>query len=561
MGLSLRPEHLKRYKDLAWLLVKYGRSDLTHQMGLDKAIRDFEKPTAQTHPKAAELPRDLERLGPTYVKLGQFLSTRSDLFPAPYMEALARLQDNLEPFSFEQVEEILRSELGLRVSRVFSEFDEAPIAAASLAQVHRAVLKNGRLVAVKVQRPHIRERIIKDLDAFEDIAEFLDRHTATGRRFMLQATLGEFRKAVLRELDFRQEAQNLILLANNLRHYDHIVIPSPVEDYTTGRVLTMDYIRGKKVVNFTPLERLLINGHRLAEELFKAYMQQILIDGFYHADPHPGNVFITEEGRIALLDLGMVARVSEDLQRKLIRLLLAISEGRSGDAVEYAIELSDQVSGFNKREFSKRVNELVTRYQKVTIEEIEVGRVVLEVFRIAGENGIRFPAELAMMGKSLLNLDNIGRSLDPAFEPNAAIRSYAAELLRRKIRKGVSAASLFEVVMDSKEFLQFLPKRVNKIMAALANNDLKLNVEAIDEKYLMTGFQKVANRLTLGLILAAIIIGAALMMRVETSFRIFGYPGLAIIFFLLAAIGGFLLAVVIIYQDERMSKKDDGSSI
>lgn len=561
MSLSLRPEHIKRYKDLAWLLIKYGRTDLTTQMGLDQAIRDFERPVQAGDPKAEELPRDLEMLGPTYVKLGQFLSTRSDLLPPAYMDALARLQDNLEQFPYEQVEEIIASEFGMRISKVFAEFSTVPLAAASLAQVHRATLRTGKMVAVKVQRPNVRDRIIKDLDAFEDIAEFFDKHTATGRRYMLQATLAEFRKAVLNELDFRLEAQNLILLASNLRQYENIVVPRPIEDYLTSRVLTMDYIEGEKITNLTPLQRLRINGPKLAEELFKAYLQQILIDGFYHADPHPGNVFLTGEGRIVLLDLGMVARVSEDLQRKLLRLLLAISEGRSAEAVEYAIELGEKVSGFNEREFGRRVNELVTRYQRATIREIEVGRVVLEIFKFAAENGVRFPRELAMMGKSLLNLDNIGRALDPTFDPNAAIRAYASEFLMRKIRKGLSAISLFEVMMDSKEFLQFLPKRVNKIMSALANNELTLNVNAIDEKYLMTGLQKIANRLTLGLIVAAVIVGAALMMRVETAFKIFGYPGIAILFFILAAIGGLFLAIVVTLRDERTTKKDDNSSI
>jgi len=561
MSLSLRPEHLKRYKDLAWLLIKYGRTDLTGQMGLDKVISEHERPTAPTNPKAEELPSDLEMLGPTYVKLGQFLSTRSDLLPPQYMDALVRLQDNLEQFSYEKVEEIITSELGMRISRVFADFNKTPIAAASLAQVHRATLRDGRTVAVKVQRPNIRDQIVKDLDAFEDVAEFLDKHTVAGRRYMLQATLGEFRKAILRELDFRQEAQNLNILGNNLKQYEHIVVPKPIEEYTTSLVLTMDYIKGEKITNLTPLERLDINASMLAEELFSAYLQQYLIDGFYHADPHPGNVVLTEDKRIALLDLGMVARVSEDVQRKLLRMLLAISDGRSGEAVEYALELGERVDHFNEREFARHINELVTRYQRATIREIEVGRVVLEVFRIAGDNGVRFPTELAMLGKSLLNLDNIGRTLDPTFNPNAAIRAHASELLRRKIRKSLSVVNLFELLMDSKEFLQFLPKRVNRIMGSLANNELKINVNAIDEKYLMTGFQKVANRLTVGVILAAIIIGAALMMRVETSFKILGYPGIAIIFFFLAAIGGLVLAIMITFHDERMTKKDDKPSI
>jgi len=558
MSLSVRPEHLKRYKDLAWLLIKYGRFDLLAQAGLDQALGTREKPAEGFSPKVEELPHDLEKLGPTYVKLGQFLSTRSDMLPPQYIEALSRLQDRAEEFPYEKVEEIITQELGLRASRAFSEFDEVPIAAASLAQVHRAVLQDGRHVAVKVQRPDIRGQIVADLDALEDLAEFLDKHTTMGKRYMLQETLGEFRKALLREMDFRQEAQNLNLLGENLRDYDLIVVPSPIEEYTTSRVITMDYIRGTKITSISPLRRLEINGSKLAEELFRAYLQQILIDGFYHADPHPGNVFLTDDGRIALIDLGMVARVSAGVQRSLLSLVLAISDGRSDEAVEYAIELGEKTPAFDERQFKRRVGEMVVRCQRATIKEIQVGRIVIELFKVAGESGIHFPSELAMLGKSLLNLDNIGRTLDPAFDPNAAVRRYGSELFRAKIRKSVSASDMYELLMDSKELLQFLPKRMNKIMADLAGNEFSITLHAFDEKYLMTGFQKIANRLSLGVILASMIIGASLLMHVDTPFKLFGYPGLAVIFLLLAALGGGALAVKIGFHDERCKRNKDG---
>jgi predicted unusual protein kinase regulating ubiquinone biosynthesis (AarF/ABC1/UbiB family) len=526
-------------------------------MGFDKVIPEDERPSPSFSPGAEELPRDLERLGPAYVKLGQFLSTRSDLLPPRYMDALARLQDNLNPFPYDQVEKILHRELGKHVREAFLDFDRVPIAAASLAQVHRARLPDGREVAVKVQRPHIHERIIRDLDAFEDVAEFLDRHTPAGRRYMLRATLDEFRKAVLRELDFRQEAGNLAVFRENLKEFSLIVIPRPVGTCTTSRILTMDYIEGEKIIGLTPSRRVEINGSRLAEELFRAYLHQILLDGFYHADPHPGNVILTRENRIGLLDLGMVARLSEDIQRRLLRLLLAVGEGRSAEAVEYAMELGDRLEEFNEREFARKVKELVMRHQQTTIGEIEVGRVVLEVFKIAGDSGIRFPAEMTLLGKSLLNLDHIGRSLEPSFDPNAAIRKYAGHLFRSKLRGSMSAASAYEFLMDSGELIQYMPKRVNKILTDLANKELVIRTEAFDEKYLMMGIQKIANRLTAGVVLAAIIVGAALVMNVDTPFKIYGYPVISIVLFLLAAIGGLALVISILFHDERNSKRHD----
>ncbi|CAN5150548.1 hypothetical protein BH18GEM1_BH18GEM1_17430 [soil metagenome] len=220
-------------------------------------------------------------------KLGQLLSTRADLLPLPYLEALARLQDRVEAFPFEAVEEIVQTELGVRLSKAFASFDPKPLAAASLGQVHHAALRDGRPVAVKVQRPAIRQQIVEDLAVLEEIADFLDRRTDWGWRYGFVGLLDEFRKTLLRELDYRQEAANLVSLGKNLAEYERIIVPQPVDDYTTERVLTMDFVRGKKVTALGPLGRLEMDGEPLADELFKAYLQQTLVDGLFHADPHP----------------------------------------------------------------------------------------------------------------------------------------------------------------------------------------------------------------------------------------------------------------------------------
>ena len=197
----------------------------------------------------------------------------------------------------------------MRLSKAFADFDSTPLAAASLGQVHRAQLRDGRPVAVKVQRPGIRQVILEDLEAFSEMATLIDKHTEVGRRFAFHDMLEEFRKTLLRELDYRREALNLVTLANNLRSYQRLVIPQPVDDYTTSRVLTMDYVRGTKITDLSPLARIELDDQALADDLCKAYLDQILVDGFFHADPHPGNLLITDDGRLALLDLGMVARI------------------------------------------------------------------------------------------------------------------------------------------------------------------------------------------------------------------------------------------------------------
>ena len=270
MGISLKPQHLNRYRQIAWIFMKYGRSDLVKTTGLSETLEAEQRVAPAEVAKANELAGDLEKLGPTFVKLGQLLSTRVELLPAAYLEALARLQDKVEPFSFAEVEKIVSAELGVRMSKAFAQFDDQPMAAASLGQVHLATLRDGRPVAVKVQRPAIREQMVEDLDALEEISDFLDAHTEMGKRYEFGQMLEQFRKSLLRELDYRQEAGNLSTLRADLRGFEHIIIPAPIDHYCTSRVLTMEFVPGKTITDLSPLARMEFDGAALAEDLFRS---------------------------------------------------------------------------------------------------------------------------------------------------------------------------------------------------------------------------------------------------------------------------------------------------
>lgn len=556
MGISLKTEHLKRYKDIAWLFMKYGRSDLVKQAGLDETLKDDDGAIVETGTAEAEdLATDLEKMGPTYIKLAQLLSTRADLLPQPYLDALARLQDNVGPFPYEEVEQIVQDELGVRISKAFEEFEQTPIAAASLGQVHAATMRDGRTVVVKVQRPGIRETIVKDLEVLNDIAAFMDSHTEMGKRYEFQGILGELRKSLLRELDYRQEARNLSIFAENLKDFDVLVVPLPVEGFTTSRVLTMDFVKGKKITSLSPLGWIDLDGYMLAEQLFHAYLKQILVDGFFHADPHPGNVFLTEDRRIALIDLGMVGRVAPRAQENILQLLLGISEGHGDAVAEITIKMGEAKADFDEQRFTRQVSDLVTQHRDADMQNIDSGRIVLEIQRIAGETGFRLPPDFTLIAKALLNLDQVVHTLDPSFDPNASIRQHAMEIMQQRMLQTLSPGNLFNFLLETKGLIEKIPNRVNKLLDTIANNSLSIKVDAIDEVKLMEGLQKVANRITLGLILASLIIGAALLMRVETSFKIFGYPGLAIICFLAAAAGGVMLVVNILFYDETQKDK------
>ncbi len=507
---------------------------------------------------AEQLADDLEEMGPAFVKLGQVLSSRPDLLPPQYTKALARLQDDVKPFSFEEVSVIVEAELGVRISKAFATFDPEPIAAASLGQVHAATLRDGRPVVVKVQRPEVAQQIADEFRELTPLANFLDAHTEVGRRHRLRRVLEEFRTSIQEELDYEREAQNLRTMGRNLAQFEGLYVPQPIPDYCTGHVLTMERVRGLKITKVSAFARLDFDGSWLIDQLFHAYLKQVLVDGIFHADPHPGNVFITEDKRLALLDLGMVGRTTPEMQEHLLKVLIAVSEGRSEQASDALMAFSERSEAGDPSEFRRLMGALVASQQGRGLGSVNVGTTLLDVSRIAADCGFFVPSELTLLAKTLLQLDEIGKVLDPSFDPNAAIRRHAGELMSRRMKHDATEGSLLTAALDFKNFATGLPTRVNRILDAVADRDLEIKVRATDAGDIIEGMQKIANRVTSGLILAALIIGAALLMRVQTDFTVMGYPGFAIFCFIAAALGAVVLLVNIFLQDRRASGKKPG---
>ncbi|MCW1916304.1 AarF/UbiB family protein [Luteolibacter sp. GHJ8] len=545
--MNLSPVHLKRYKDIAALFMKYGRGDLLAHA--DLPVTETPEKTTDDQPPA-QLADDIEKLGPAFVKIGQLLSTRSDLLPPAYLDALGRLQDKVEAVDYEEIENTVQAELGVRVSKAFESFERKPLAAASLGQVHLATLRGGRQVAVKVQRPGIRRKISEDLESLESIATFLDEHTDFGKKYETLRIVDQFRGSILRELDYQREAASLKEIRANLSGFSRLVVPQVVDDYSSGRVLTMDYVPGTKIPALSGAVLTDLDGDELAAQLFRAYLKQILVDGFFHADPHPGNLILTHDRRLGILDLGMTGRVQQRMRDQLVHLLAGISEGNGIQTAEAALGIAEAKEDALDREgFISAVEEIVGAAKMQSLKHIDVGSLVLEVTRACANAGLRIPGEVSMIGKALLNLDRVGRCLSPGFDPHQAIQQHLGEISRARVKETLTSANLMGILTESKQFLGQLPLRANRIMDLLADNKIKVRVDSIDEKALIVGLQKVANRITLGLILAALIVGSSMLARVETSFRLFGYPGFAMLFFLIAAIGGVILFVQIMMKD------------
>jgi len=547
---SLQPRRLGRYRDLALILFKYGRSDLLSRAGMEEILAEELPPSDPGAAAPDELAHDLERLGPTFVKLGQILSTRADLLPDSYLTALARLQDEVAPVPFVDIEKTLREELGVRLSHAFKKLDRTPLAAASLAQVHRAVLRDGRTVAVKVQRPGIRLQAADDLEVLESVASMAERVSATAARYEVGRLVREFRATLLREVDYRIEAENLRALSRNLSGFERVFVPQPVAEYSTSRVLTMDYVAGTKVTALSTAAREAVDSADLADVLFAAYLKQIFVDGFFHADPHPGNLLVTSDGRLAMLDLGMVAHLTPRFQDLLLQLLVAIADGRGDEAAKYALRMGEARPELRADEFERRLRDLVGGQRDSNVSQLATGRMVLQMTRIAAETGLRLPAEAMMLGKTLLSLDEIARRLDPDFRPQAVFRRHVEDIVQRRVVGAMKPENAWTGLLELKDLAQQLPRRANQILERLAEGDVPVRVEGLDQAGFMRACQKIANRITVGLLLAALIVGAALALRIETDFSVFGYPGIAMILFLVAACGALGLIYTILFRDQ-----------
>jgi len=500
--------------------------------------------------RADKFADELRGMGPTFVKFGQVLSTRADIVPPEYIESLEKLQDQVEPFSYDEIEAIIEDELQGRISKLFADFEREPLAAASLGQVHRASLRDGREVVVKVQRPGVRDVILKDLDIFEEIAVFLEKHSQVAVKMNMIQSVQLARKTLMAELSYLQEAHNSEVIRKNLKEFPEIEIPAVIHDYTTDRILTTELVAGKKVSKVTPLMLVDHNYAALASVITRAYLKQICVDGFWHCDPHPGNVFVYE-GKLVLLDFGMVSRINQEFQDHVLKLLLGVTNNRGEEVADACIKMGTVEPRFRRDNFVRQISDLVTTYQGLTADRVNAGALILHVIALCNKNELKVPGELALMAKTLLHLDSVTKTLDRNFDPQIAIRDYAEQLLVQKLRQKFHPRNFYGSMIELNQLAIDLPSRARDLLTQLTGGRFAFHVKLEQADDLLRGMQKIANRITMGMIVAALIIGASLMVRVPTRFTILGYPAIAMSGYLAASAIGFYLVLSILRQDRR----------
>jgi predicted unusual protein kinase regulating ubiquinone biosynthesis (AarF/ABC1/UbiB family) len=562
--MLLSPKYLPRVAAIVGLFTRYGLRDVAREQGLlallggDQAEELPPEEAQERHEHAVAFRKRLVELGPAYVKLGQVLSTRPDLLPEPYIRELERLQDDVGPIPFADVERTIEEELGGRLSKLFESFDPEPIGTASLGQVHAAELRGGREVIVKVQRPHIRAALADDLEFFHELASFMAAHTSVGTRVDVVGVIQQLERALADELDYRVEARNAATFRRALAEYPRLLVPKVIEAYTTERVLTMERVHGLKVDAVPSVARLEHDFTPVADELTRAYLKGITIDGFFHADPHPGNVFVVLPGtrnprtpaevarddrreterpavtpmarieaeavrtalpepgdvdvRLALIDFGMTARLSVTMRETVTRLLMALGDHRGDDVAATLIEMGQPSDGFDRVGYTREIANLVARNLELTAAEVQAGRVLFDMIDVSFRSGLRLPAETTLLAKALFNLDGVTRALDPEYTPIETIREFGNQIAMARAQRDMSPRRIYQIAMESGDLLAALPHRIDQITQRLANNDLQTRVDVPHLPALIVALQKVANRIFSGLVLAGLLVASAMLL-------------------------------------------------
>ena len=596
--MILSPKQLPRLISTIRLFTKYGLRDFANRQGLlnleGASLGEEPDLEGDVKAKAKAFRERLVELGPAYIKLGQILSARPDLLPRQYIEELSRLQDDVPPMAFQDVENTIEEELRARISKLFASFETEPLGSASLGQVHAAELRDGRSVVVKVQRPHLREQLSEDLEFFRELATFLSEHTSAGSRIDLIGVVQQVERALVDELDYRTEARNAASFRKDLARFPHILIPRVIDAYTTHRVLTTERIKGVKIDEIPPISRIEYEFSELADEFSHAYLQQITDTGHFHADPHPGNVFVVLPGRenpntpaeaaardrrqqvrpgatalvesenaaraaavaadaafddpkLALIDFGMTAHLTTRMRDHVVRLLIAMAENNGDAAAETLIEMGQAPEDFNRDAYVRDVADLIAKHTNQTVEETPAGVILYEMITIAFREGLKLPAELTLLAKALFNLDGVTRALDPSFNPSRSIREYTNEIANKRAQRDLSPRRLFQMAAETSDFVRALPHRLDVLTQKMVANDFAVRVEAPQLGSLLLGLEKVANRIFTGLVLGGLLVASGLLMQYQ--------PRLAMVGFIIAAALGLWMVFAILVQDRRSRRR------
>jgi ubiquinone biosynthesis protein len=546
--------YVKRYRQIVDVMVRHGFGYLVERFGLRpvRSLRDrLFGPRPLMEPlhvlsEAERLRHAFEELGVTFIKFGQILSTRHDLVPEEYIKELALLQDMVAPFRYDDVKKIIEKEFGKKTEDVFLSFEPDPIAAASIGQVHRARLLDGDEVAVKVMRPGVERLVDIDLAIMMSLARFAEKHIKESKFFNPVGFVEEFSRIIRHEIDYVHEAKNAERFYNNFVGSSTVKIPKVYWMYVTRHVLTQEYSDGIKISDIAQIDASGLDKRKITIDIANAYLKMVFDDGFYHADPHPGNILVTREGIIVFLDFGMAGYVDPELRECLVNIIIAIHRNDVGFLVEALTEMGLIVDGGESSTFRIKLEELINQYYSMTTKFIDPINFLRDLIDILIKSRGQIPSNIMLLSKTLVIRDEIARKIDPEHNFAELVEPYVKKMIEERTSPTYIFKETARAVWDFARLVKSLPRRVNNILVKAEKGTMKFELEHRGFEALVEELDVTSNRVSFSLIISALIVGSSIIITTGMSPRFFGVPLLGIFGFFIAGVLGMGLIISIL---------------
>ena len=511
---------LGRLQEIAGVLIRYGFGDMVRRIGMSAALErtgrmlHWDDPEAMAHMAPPERVRcALQDLGPTFVKLGQVMATRVDLLPPEWTAELGKLQNAVPALPFAEVRPQLVEDLGAEPEAVFERLEETPLAAASLAQTHRAWLADGSAVVLKVRRPGIRDTVEADLRLMARLAEIVEERAPDLRRYHPAEVVQQFSASLRRELDFAAEGRNAERIAANFAGHDEVVVPRVYWEWTSERLNVQECLQGIAGTDLAAVDAAGLDRAQLAATGAGIVLKMVLEDGFFHADPHPGNIFYLPDGRIGVIDFGMVGRVSEQRRFQIVQLLHGLVERESAPVADVLMEWGEGGGEVDEARLQADVGAFVDQYRGVPLKDLHMGLMLTDVTTILRDNGLSLPPDLALMIKAFLTLEGMGRQLDPDFDMAGAARPFLERVVLQRYSPRTLLKRSRRTALDAMELVGDLPRELRRLLRTARRGRLHMQVEVTSLKAFGEQVDRAANRLTMGVITAALVVGSSIVMN------------------------------------------------
>ncbi len=551
--ITQKIQNIDRLRQIIQVLVKYGFGYIIDRLKIDQNIirknlirfGQIKKLDLFDMPMPVRARKVLEELGPTFIKLGQILSTRPDIIPLEFCKEFEKLQDDVPPFEYKKAEEVIRDELKNPVDKVFNNFSRTPEAAASLSQVHFAELKTGEKVVVKVQRPDIRKVITTDLNILEGLAKLMEKRIEESRIYNPVGIVNEFKETILKEIDFNAEATHSVRFQLNFKDDTTVYVPKIFHNLSTGKVLTIERIEGTKITDIEKIEKSGLDRKQIAVNGANAILKQIFIDGFFHADPHPGNIFVIEGNKIVFLDYGMVGRIDEATKDQLANILTAMI-ARDVPEISDAFIAMGMIDEVDVRKLNLGLADLMDSYYGIPLNELRIGPLLVEIVKLVSQYRVKIPPDLFLLVKTMLTIESVGSSLYPEFNMTVQAKPFVENLLKSRYSPKRIAMEIRKFAKDLYRFKSTFPKDLNIILSRIKKGTLSIDFEHQGLENLILHMDKVSNRIAFSLIIAALVIGSSIIMQTDKGPLFLGFPVLGVIGFIVASILGLGLAIAIL---------------